>query len=117
MIMYRLNDIVSTLLKSLKLSYYPTSNECFLNVNANVSYSIIFITLHFVYIYMYIYIHAHVIISRRNGQEMFECTRLRSVRDSPNRSTDFSVSLQFRFLGVLFVHLDYYLICSSWRQK
>lgn len=52
--MYRLNDIVSTLLKSLKLSYYPTSNECFLNVNANVSYSIIFIILHFVYIYTHI---------------------------------------------------------------
>ena len=46
----------------------------------NVSNKLIYIYIcMYMYIYIYIYIHAHVIISRRNGQEMFECTRLRSV--------------------------------------
>ena len=78
----------------------------------NVSNKLIYI-----YIYMYVYVYIYIYTRTRNhfAQKWTGNVRVYTIairRDSPNRSPDFSVLLEFRFLGVLFVHLDYYLICS-----
>ena len=67
------------------------------------------------YVYVYIYIYIYTRTRNHFAQKWTGNVRVYTIairRDSPNRSPDFSVLLEFRFFGVLFVHLDYYLICS-----